>query len=322
MLALKKRIAVYIGMASVSLALSIGAGAYALSYSSALGGMKAVELRMGEDARSKDLASEWASDQSQREKALWAALGMAFGVLVFGGGVHAVLARHLQKNIDFHKEAVEGQIAMIEALGEAIAKRDSDTGGHNFRVAWISALIGERMGIKGRHLQALIAGSFLHDVGKIGIPDAILLKPGRFVEQEMAIMRTHVALGEEILSRITWLRRANEVVSGHHEKWDGSGYPRALAGEDIPLLARIFAVADVFDALCSRRPYKEPMSFEESMAIIKRDTGTHFDPKVALAFEPIALKVYDTLNGAEDNVARGLVAEVLLGHFGLNSLFE
>jgi HD-GYP domain-containing protein (c-di-GMP phosphodiesterase class II) len=147
---------------------------------------------------------------------------------------------------------------MMEALGRAIAKRDSDTGAHNYRVAWIAARIAERLGLSGSAMQALIAGSFLHDVGKIGIPDAILLKPGRLDEQEMDTMRTHVAQGEEIVTGMGWLDGAQAVVAAHHEKWNGSGYPRGLAGEAIPLAARIFAVADVFDALCSKRPYKEP----------------------------------------------------------------
>jgi HD-GYP domain-containing protein (c-di-GMP phosphodiesterase class II) len=160
-------------------------------------------------------------------------------------------------------------------------------------------------------------GSFLHDVGKIGIADAILLKPGRLDDTEMATMRTHVALGESIVRGIGWLDGASAVVAGHHEKWDGSGYPRQLAGENIPLSARIFAVADVFDALCSKRPYKEPMGFEQAMDILRRDTGTHFDPGVMRAFEPIARNLHAQLAPTSEDEARQLMEERVHAHFGL-----
>ena len=204
---------------------------------------------------------------------------------------------------------------MMEALGRAIAKRDSDTGAHNYRVAWIAARIGEELGLKGSSMQALVAGSFLHDVGKIGIPDAILLKPGRLDNDEMDIMRTHVSLGEEIVKGMGWLDGAHEVVAGHHEKWDGSGYPRRLAGEAIPLAARIFALADVFDALSSKRPYKEPMAFDLVMEILRRETGTHFDPKVMAVFEQIADEVREALQDATELNARARLETQICKHF-------
>jgi len=133
-------------------------------------------------------------------------------------------------------------------------------------------------------MQALIAGSFLHDVGKIGIPDAILLKPGKLDAAEFVIMRTHVAQGEEIVTGMGWLDGANAVVAAHHEKWNGAGYPRQLVGEDIPLSARIFAVADVFDALTHDRPYKPAWPVERAIAEIERAAGSQFDPGVVAAF--------------------------------------
>jgi HD-GYP domain-containing protein (c-di-GMP phosphodiesterase class II) len=249
-----------------------------------------------------------------------AAFSVFLAVVGFGSLAYLWLSKHLARTYEYNKEAVEGQIAMIEALGAAIAKRDSDTGAHNFRVAWIAARIGLKMGVKKLRLQALIAGSFLHDVGKIGIPDAILLKPGRLEGQELQIMRTHVELGEQILSRISWLRDAKDVVGGHHEKWDGSGYPKGAKGKEIPLLARIFAVADVFDALCSRRPYKDPMGFDESMTHIKNGSGNHFDPSVVNAFETIARELFDTLDGSSEEAARDLVGDMLRDHFGLSGI--
>jgi len=164
-------------------------------------------------------------------------------------------------------------------------------------------------------MQSLIAGSFLHDVGKIGIPDAILLKPGKLDAQEMSIMRTHVDLGEQIVTGMGWLDGAHAVVAGHHEKWDGTGYPRRLAGNAIPLAARIFAVADVFDALCSKRPYKEPMALDDALAILDKDTGSHFDPAVMAAFRPLAAEMNQVLAGCSEQAARQLLQECVRRHF-------
>ena len=171
------------------------------------------------------------------------------------------------------------------------------------------------MGLKGSAMQSLIAGSFLHDVGKIGIPDAILLKPGKLDATEFAVMRTHVEQGEEIVTGMGWLDGANDVVAAHHEKWDGSGYPRGLRGEAIPLAARIFAVADVFDALCSKRPYKEPMPFSKAMEILERDTGTHFDPGVMAVFRGIAASIHQRLENTSEDETRGLLEARVRQHF-------
>jgi HD-GYP domain-containing protein (c-di-GMP phosphodiesterase class II) len=175
--------------------------------------------------------------------------------------------------------------------------------------------VAEQMGIQGAAMQALIAGSFLHDVGKIGIPDAILLKPGKLDDAEMAIMRTHVDQGKSIVNGMGWLDGANAVVASHHEKWNGQGYPQQLKGEAIPLSARIFAVADVFDALCSKRPYKEPLSFDAAMAILEKDTGSHFDPAVMAVFSPMARAIYDRLAHSDENQTRALLEERVRQHF-------
>ncbi|MFZ6686368.1 HD-GYP domain-containing protein [Undibacterium sp. SXout11W] len=212
-------------------------------------------------------------------------------------------------------DVLNSHIYMMEALGRATAKRDSDTGAHNYRVAWISARIGEQMHFNKRQMQALIAGSLLHDVGKIGIPDAILLKPGRLDEAEMSIMRTHVTQGEDIVKGMGWLDGASEVVAGHHEKWNGSGYPRRLKGEAIPLSARIFAVADVFDALSSKRPYKEAMPFDLVMEALRRETGIHFDPQIMGIFEQIADEIRDALQDNTEVNARRLLEVQIRNYF-------
>jgi HD-GYP domain-containing protein (c-di-GMP phosphodiesterase class II) len=243
------------------------------------------------------------------------ALMVCMASLLCGGVLYPVVVRLSKDNERKAREVLDSHISMMEALGRAIAKRDSDTGAHNYRVAWIAARIAERMGLAGSAMQALIAGSFLHDVGKIGIPDAILLKPGKLDDAEFVIMRTHVDQGEAIVTGMGWLDGANEVVAAHHEKWNGTGYPRGLAGNAIPLAARIFAVADVFDALCSKRPYKEPMGFDAAMAILEKDTGSHFDPEVMAVFRPMALEVFSRLANSSESDSRQLLEDRIRQHF-------
>jgi HD-GYP domain-containing protein (c-di-GMP phosphodiesterase class II) len=256
----------------------------------------------------------WQQDQILAS-ALTVALMVCLASLLCGGMLYPVVVHLSADNERKTREVLDSHISMMEALGRAIAKRDSDTGAHNYRVAWIAARIAEIMGLAGNQMQALIAGSFLHDVGKIGIPDAILLKPGRLDDAEMAIMRTHVGQGEEIVTGMGWLDGANAIVAAHHEKWDGSGYPRKVTGEAIPLAARIFAVADVFDALCSKRPYKEPMGFEAAMTILEKDTGSHFDPSVMAVFRTIALEIFNRLANSTESDARQLLEDLVRQHF-------
>jgi HD-GYP domain-containing protein (c-di-GMP phosphodiesterase class II) len=262
------------------------------------------------------VVSEWQHQQMLND-ALSAALMVGLASLLCGGAIYPVVVRLSAENEQKARQVLDSHISMMEALGRAIAKRDSDTGAHNYRVAWIAARIAERLGLRDKAMQSLIAGSFLHDVGKIGIPDAILLKPGKLDADELNTMRTHVQQGEEIVTGIGWLDGASAVVAGHHEKWDGSGYPRRLSGQDIPLAARVFAVADVFDALCSKRPYKEPMGLDSAMEILEKDTGSHFDPEVMAAFRPIAQEVFDRLAGCDEDATRQLLEVKVRLHFGI-----
>jgi HD-GYP domain-containing protein (c-di-GMP phosphodiesterase class II) len=259
---------------------------------------------------------EWQKSQIL-SNAMTVALMVCLASLLCGAVLYPVVVRLSADNERKTREVLDSHISMMEALGRAIAKRDSDTGAHNYRVAWIAAGIAEKMGISGNAMQALIAGSFLHDVGKIGIPDAILLKPGKLDDAEMTIMRTHVNQGKEIVTGAGWLDGAHDVVASHHEKWNGSGYPLQLKGVAIPLSARIFAVADVFDALCSKRPYKEPMGFDAAMAILDKDTGSHFDPSVMAMFKPMAKDIFDRLAQADENAARQLLEDRVRRHFEL-----
>lgn len=217
--------------------------------------------------------------------------------------------------IKFSADLLKGNINLMEVLGSAIAMRDADTGVHNYRVTIYAARLGEMIGLAPSPLRKLIAGAFLHDVGKIGISDAVLLKPGQLNEDELHVMHGHVALGVDILRKSEWLQNARDVVEFHHERYDGSGYLRGLKGEQIPLNARIFAIADVFDALVSKRPYKEPWPFNEALQLLERERGKHFDPALLDAFAGIAHTVYMQINGADEAVVARLLDELVKKYF-------
>ena len=204
------------------------------------------------------------------------------------------------KLVAFSTRLLDSNLETLETLGSAIAQRDSDTNTHNYRVTIYSVRIAEAAGLSNRIIQTLIKGAFLHDVGKIGISDSILLKPGRLTEDEFDVMKTHVSSGHEIVKRSLWLRDALEVVGYHHEKVNGHGYPEGLKGKEIPISARVFAIADVFDALTSHRPYKEAFSFDKAMSILEESRGSHFDPEMLDAFTGIARPLYDHLANRDD----------------------
>lgn len=172
----------------------------------------------------------------------------------------------------------------LEALGSALDTRDVGTESHSRRVHGYALATAREYGVPPADLRDLAHGVLLHDIGKIGIPDAILLKPGKLTPEEWTVMRTHPEIGRRLIEKIPFLRGAIPIVYSHHEKWDGSGYPRGLRGEAIPLGARIFAVVDAFDAMTFDRPYSRAISFEAAKAEIRRCTGTHFDPTVVEAF--------------------------------------
>ncbi len=175
---------------------------------------------------------------------------------------------------------------IIYRLARAIEYRDGDTGEHVSRVALISQLIAEGIGLPPERCRMIYLAAPLHDIGKIGIADAILSKPGKLTPEEMAIMREHVTIGARILERGSsdLIRTAELIAQSHHEKWDGKGYPDQLSGTDIPVEARIVAIADVFDALCSARPYKPAWPIEKAYAEIIQSSGSHFDPACVAAF--------------------------------------
>ncbi len=214
------------------------------------------------------------------------------------GRVARAFNRMVDEVNDHVARLLEANLEMLEVLGGAIAKRDSDTSAHNYRVTLLALALAEARGLDRTAVQALMKGSFLHDVGKIGISDTILLKPGRLDHDEFEIMKTHVVHGTDIVARYGWLADSLEIVRSHHEKYDGSGYPDRIAGAAIPLAARIFAIADVFDALTSERPYKKPLAFDDALALMQAERGRHFDPGLLDAFATIAPELYTRISQA------------------------
>lgn len=204
--------------------------------------------------------------------------------------LHEMLRRHnetLEERVEERThDLAEAQVEILQRLALAAEFRDDITGHHAERVGILSSLLGERLGLGSEEVRLLRRAATLHDVGKIGIPDSILMKPGPLTSEEFEIMRTHTVIGGRILSgsRFPLLQMAREVALHHHDRWDGTGYTTGLQGANIPLVGRIVAVADVFDSLTHERPYKPASPVPEAVDLICEDRGAHFDPQVVDAF--------------------------------------
>ena len=194
---------------------------------------------------------------------------------------NALLFNNLQRS---NLELAQAYDATIEGWVLALDLRDRELEGHTLRVTELSLRLARELGIKDEELVHIRRGALLHDIGKLGIPDTILFKPGPLTEEEQQVMRRHPVLGYTLLSPIQFLRPALDIVYCHHENWDGSGYPRGLKGEDIPRTARIFSVANVWDVLVADRPFRPGSSKDEAIAYIKDQAGKQFDPQVVNAF--------------------------------------
>lgn len=186
----------------------------------------------------------------------------------------------MRKRID----AEQGIIMLMDAWGRALELRDPGTLGHTQRVTFLSLRLAREMKVDKKHLIGLQRGALLHDIGKLGIPDSILLKPEPLTEDEMSVMRTHPGLAFNLLSPIRYLENVMDVPFCHHEKWDGTGYPRRIKGLEIPENARIFAVCDVYDALTTPRPYRDAWTSEKALEFIEAESGKYFDPGIAKVF--------------------------------------
>lgn len=191
-----------------------------------------------------------------------------------------------QKVLERTQELEATRLEVVRRLGRAAEYKDNETGMHVVRMSKIAQLLAQAMGMSEDDTKLLLHASPMHDIGKIGIPDNVLLKPGKLDPDEWEVMKTHAQIGAEILGdhESPLMQMARLVAMTHHEKWDGSGYPKGLKGEEIPLVGRITAVADVFDALTSERPYKKGWPIEEAVQFIKDQAGSHFDPAVVEQF--------------------------------------
>ena len=236
-------------------------------------------------------------------------------ILLTGIVLYPIIIRLNSQLLQYSHTLALTNIGMLKVLGSAIAKRDSDTNIHNYRVTLYSVRLGEKLGISPIAMQGLIKGAFLHDVGKIAISDRILLKPGKLTEEEFAVMKTHVGHGVDIISGYAWLADAGDVVRCHHEKFDGSGYPGSIAGDEIPQNARIFAVADVFDAVTSRRSYKEPAELKDAVEIVRHLQGNHFDPNIAGLFLEHAEQLYEEIYIEDETLLREKLQNVIGRYF-------
>lgn len=219
---------------------------------------------------------------------------------------HRMLAQQVKEKT---AEIARNQLEITNCLARAAEYKDNETGMHVIRMSHYSRLLAQAIGADEAWCDLLFEAAPMHDIGKIGTPDAVLLKPGKLDEQEWQEMQRHVEYGYEILGNYDspLLNLAREVVKNHHEKWDGSGYPQGLAGEDIPLSARIVTIADVFDALTSERPYKRAWSLDEASKLLTEQAGQHFDPQLVpifLSLMPKLLEVMARYSDLVDNDAK------------------
>jgi len=243
---------------------------------------------------------EPAKTQAIRLRLLYAVLLVIIIVSLTMLAVYPVILALTRDMSRLQRHLTAANVGMLEMLGNAVAKRDRDTNSHNYRVTIYAIKLAEAAGMQQKAIRGLIKGAFLHDVGKIGISDSILHKPAALSSQEAKCMETHVQHGVDILARYEWLTDAMDVVRYHHEKFDGSGYISGLRGKVIPLSARIFAIVDVFDALTSKRPYKEAAPIRETLAIMQEERGRQFDPELFDRFLQIAPELHRDVCLADD----------------------
>ncbi len=231
--------------------------------------------------------------------------------------IHNILeVRLLHKKVILQNKSLEDEVKertkqlensryeVIQRLGLAAEYKDNETGNHVFRMSYSSKLLAIAAGLTNQETEIILCAAPMHDIGKIGIPDHILLKPGELDADERRIMQTHVNIGAEILSggHSSLMKTAQEIALTHHEKWDGSGYPNGLAGEDIPISGRICAICDVFDALTSERPYKQAWSVEKAINLLREESGKQFDPNLVPLFESILDEVLKYRTSHEDKL--------------------
>jgi putative nucleotidyltransferase with HDIG domain len=214
-----------------------------------------------------------------------------FFVLGTGVLLYWVLGREMHHLRQANQRLLEGQEQALRVLVSAIDIRHKETGDHSDRVMRMATGLARVAGVRGDALRNLSFGALLHDIGKLAVPDAILVKPGKLAEEEIAIMRQHARFGGDMLQRVDFLRDASDIPYSHHERWDGGGYPAGLRGEAIPLAARIFSVVDIWDALISPRVYKPAWPEAEVLDYLRKVAGSQLDPRLVALF----IEHYDEL---------------------------
>lgn len=231
---------------------------------------------------------------------------------------HVLHRQSLEQLVEARTEMLRRAIAdlersydiTLEALGNALDLKDAETEGHSKRVTAYSIVLARAMNIDASEVKVIARGAFLHDIGKMAIPDAILAKPGRLTPEEQAVMRQHCIRGYTMLKKIPFLEQASEIVFSHQEHYDGSGYSRGLKGNEIPIGARIFAISDTLDAITSDRPYRKAKSFAEARREIERCSGTQFDPAIVAVFRELPDKLWVDLR-AEIDQPKGVASLAL-----------
>ena len=233
----------------------------------------------------------WASDQlllqlvhDPRLLNLWAASKRLAFVACSAYLIYWLVDRDLRRVEAVSRERVEGHVQALGVLVSALDIRHKETRDHSERVSRMAVGLGRLAGVRGEALRNLRLGALLHDIGKLGLPDEVLIKPGPLDASEMAVMRTHTSIGRDLLKRIDFLRDVTDIPYAHHERWDGGGYPSGLAGEAIPLAARVFSVVDVWDALSHVRVYKPAWPQDEVLSYLRGVAGSQLDPYLVELF--------------------------------------
>lgn len=226
-------------------------------------------------------------------------------ILLIESGIKSVKQmdeiKQINEKLEDSKEQLEqAYLDMVETLRYTVEAKDSYTRGHSDRVSEYSVLIGEKLGLPEDQIKTLRIGGLFHDIGKIGIPDSILLKPAKLTDDEYSQIKNHPSIGAHILGSAVIFKDIIPIVKHHHERYDGNGYPSRLKGEEIPYIARIAAVADTFDAMTSRRSYRGPIDIEHVKEEIKRCEGTQFDPKIAEAFLDILNNNFEKIKDIQE----------------------
>jgi putative nucleotidyltransferase with HDIG domain len=219
-----------------------------------------------------------------------------FFVLLTGALLYWMIGRDLRRLRTANHTLRDGHKQTLRVLVSAMDIRHKETGDHSDRVMRMSVGLAQRAGVEGEALRHLTFGALLHDIGKLALPDSILIKPGKLDEEEMAVMRQHPKLGYELLQQVDFLREAGDIPHSHHERWDGAGYPQGLRGEEIPLAARIFSVVDVWDALISARVYKPAWPEPDVLDYLRQVAGSQLDPELVELF----LAHYDEIKALGD----------------------